>query len=278
MPRMFRKDCRYTVRPRWTSDSVCLSPFVPSTPQSDNPVRPPRIPFYSLLYLLTREKTHKRSIRNLLSRSLIIERASSELTWDAAAEFIGELGDEIIVDAILERSENDHGTRVLYRQLLHGLVRKNVLFAACNRSNQCSRHDFATRPPFTEEGLYRRVIVSNLVFSQTPDGIEVHPHNKEATLLKDKYDSPLSKISVINWHFHAGQCYTKNGELAGSRSKRSDSGLTDQEFSDDQQPRLFPSGHPARAFRFKDKSIRTFLSLDESRACSRVRSKQKGGE
>lgn len=56
-----------------------------------------------------------------------------QLTWNTAAEFVRELGDEIIVDAVLERSEDDHGTRVLYRQLLHGLVREHVLFAACNR-------------------------------------------------------------------------------------------------------------------------------------------------
>lgn len=62
-----------------------------------------------------------------------------QLTWNTAAEFIGELGDEIVVDAILEWPENDHGTRVLYRQLLHGLVREHVLFATCNRLIVCTR-------------------------------------------------------------------------------------------------------------------------------------------
>jgi len=55
-----------------------------------------------------------------------------QLTWYTAAEFIRKLGDEIVVDTILERSEHDHGTRVLYRQLLHSFVWKHVLFTACN--------------------------------------------------------------------------------------------------------------------------------------------------
>lgn len=55
-----------------------------------------------------------------------------QLTWYTTAKFIRKLGDEIVIDTILERSEHDHGTRVLYHQLLHSFVWKHVLFAACN--------------------------------------------------------------------------------------------------------------------------------------------------
>jgi len=94
---------------------------------------------------------------SIINNHQIIE----QLTWNTAAEFIRKLGDEIVVDAILEWSENDHGTRVLYRQLLHGLVRKHVLFAACNRLTDNAYGRFRDASPKTRKGKECIVITSD---------------------------------------------------------------------------------------------------------------------
>lgn len=54
------------------------------------------------------------------------------LTWHAAAEFVRELRDEVVVDAILERTEDNDRSGVLYGELLDSLVRQHIFFAACN--------------------------------------------------------------------------------------------------------------------------------------------------
>lgn len=61
-----------------------------------------------------------------------MEDETVSLTWNAAAEFVGELGDEVVVDAILERTEDNNWPSVLYGELLDCLVRQHVFFAACN--------------------------------------------------------------------------------------------------------------------------------------------------
>ena len=55
-----------------------------------------------------------------------------QLTWHTAAEFVGEFRDEVVVDAVLERTEDNDGSCVLYGELLDCLVRQHVFFAACN--------------------------------------------------------------------------------------------------------------------------------------------------
>lgn len=54
------------------------------------------------------------------------------LTWHTAAKFVRELRDEVVVDAILERTEDNDGSCVLYGELLDSLVRQHIFFAACN--------------------------------------------------------------------------------------------------------------------------------------------------
>jgi len=74
--RMFRKDYHYIVRPLWTNDFVCPSPFVPSTPRNDNLVRPLHILFYSWLCLQANaQKLIYSSIRKTLL--LIIQLSSN---------------------------------------------------------------------------------------------------------------------------------------------------------------------------------------------------------
>lgn len=112
-----------------------------------------------------------------LGNNQIIE----QLTWNTAAECIGELGDEIIVDAVLERSENDHGTRVLYRQLLHGLVREHVLFAACNRLIEYIWTTPRRAPEDPEEGARRRRRRRLVVTSDHRDLLQRHTSSPTQT-------------------------------------------------------------------------------------------------
>lgn len=55
----------------------------------------------------------------------------NNITWYAAAKFIRELGDKVVIYPVLEWAENDHRPRVADRQLLHRLVRQHVLILTC---------------------------------------------------------------------------------------------------------------------------------------------------
>jgi len=47
---------------------------------------------------------------------------------DAASELVGEFGDEVVVDAVLQRAQDDDGSRVRHLNLLHRFVRKHRFF------------------------------------------------------------------------------------------------------------------------------------------------------
>lgn len=62
------------------------------------------------------------------------------LTRDTAAKLLGEFGNEVVIDAVLERSQNDDGPRVRHLNLLHRFVRKDrFLFYKANQVNQLLR-------------------------------------------------------------------------------------------------------------------------------------------
>lgn len=48
-------------------------------------------------------------------------------TWNTGAKLIGELGYQVVIDAILKWAQNDHRTSVVYRKALHRLIRQDVL-------------------------------------------------------------------------------------------------------------------------------------------------------
>lgn len=49
------------------------------------------------------------------------------LTWHTRTKLVGELGYQVVIDAILQRAQDDHGTGVVYRKALHRLIRQDVL-------------------------------------------------------------------------------------------------------------------------------------------------------
>lgn len=60
---------------------------------------------------------------------------SGSLTRNAAAELFGKLGDEVVIDAVLEWAEDNDGPRVSHLDLLDRLVRENsFLFCTDNQT------------------------------------------------------------------------------------------------------------------------------------------------
>lgn len=57
--------------------------------------------------------------------------APSILTWNTGAKLVGELGYQVVIDAILQRAQNDHRTSVIYRKALHRLIRQDILVGRC---------------------------------------------------------------------------------------------------------------------------------------------------
>jgi len=173
-PRMFRKDCHYIARPLWTSDSVCLSPFVPSTPRSDNLVRPLRTPFYSLSCLLTR----KRSVYNPSSQlPLIIEECRVTYAERSCRIYQGtRKWDRRWCDlwAVRERSRDAYTvSSVAARPRTRG--RSLRCLQSFNSMLDARLRDAPSL--FRRGTASRRVIVSNLAFSQIFDGTHKFTHS-----------------------------------------------------------------------------------------------------
>ena len=62
---------------------------------------------------------------------MILSKERETLTRDATAKLFGKLWDEVVVDPVLERTEDDDGPRVSHFDLLDRLVRENG-FLFCN--------------------------------------------------------------------------------------------------------------------------------------------------
>lgn len=49
------------------------------------------------------------------------------LTRNTGSKLVGELGYQVVIDAILQRAQDDHRTGVIYRKALHRLIRQHIL-------------------------------------------------------------------------------------------------------------------------------------------------------
>lgn len=54
-------------------------------------------------------------------------------TWNTRSELVGVFGDQIVVDSILERTQDDDRPCVVDRQTLHRFVRQYILVRCCKK-------------------------------------------------------------------------------------------------------------------------------------------------